>query len=503
MTDTSRACHNGYMDPNQPPTASPAQPTQQAGQVYPEEPPQTSLPNNPQNPTKKNFFSKKMLLISGGVILLIITLVLGILSASLQNKKQEQQTITDTETPQVQEKTIPDKTTGDEKKIPNYYFVYGTWTGQTSAIRAFDLRNNKTFQIATLPLNIRKISLLNNETLLYIDQTDDKDNGRRISIYNIKDKSITTSIYAENNNTIYDYFLSLDKKYLVLWEIKKIMDKEDIFDTGKSQIFTVDITNASIKNIVYDEIIKPNVPVHYPRGITNTGTVITDSYLPDASTLTPKNFGYGLSMVDLDGTNKKDIDAVPDGTYGIKPVLGGDGKYLLFAGYDGSQDDGKNVVNGRRQAIQTPNTLELLNTQTLRRFPLPNTDKHIYTRVAWDPVTGNVAAEIQSASVQDTQTIIYTMESQSPAIFSLPQEDDKQYRYISQLPEGKLLMGIPDKRPSSLGNLGNDYEYAYANIAIKDKNDKLTKITIKDHFLQYITVLPKDFFKSELREATY
>lgn len=506
-----KGCHNEYMEPNKPQntnTETQVQPSAEnvsAAESTPttENPPSLQQDITIKQPSPKPQFTKKAYLIGGGVLLLLLTFFLGILFAATQNNKQPQQPDNKTTTQQVTENKKPDQKSTDDKNGKNYYFIYGTWTAQTSAIRAFSINNNKIYQIATLPLNVRKISLLNKETLLYIDQTDDKDNGRRISLYNIKDKSITTSIYAENNNTIYDYFLSGDKKYLVLWEIKKIINTEDIFDTGKSQIFSVDITNPSVKNLLYDEDFKPNTPIHYPRAILTNGTVFTDSYLPTPADFSAKNFGYGLSMVDFDGTNKKDIDAVDEGTYGIKPVLGSDGKYLLFAGYDGTMGDGKMVINGKRRAIATPNTLEFLNTQTLRRFLLPNMESHNYSRISWDAVTGNVSADIQPGNGQDVQTIIYDIESQSATTLSLPKEGNISYKYISQLPEGKLLIGLPDKRPSSIGNLGNDYEYAYATVALMDKEKELTKLPFKDHYMQYITVLPEDFFKSELAETQY
>ena len=499
--------HNGCMDSNQPQSSPSTQPSAPIPDSVPldasPEPTKTPLESSPGDTWKQKLFSNKKLLIGGGGALIILTILLGVLSASMQDKAQPQPTPTDTNTQQFQKKDTTDTGSENDKKEQNYYFVYGTWTAQTSAIRAIDLNNEKTYQIATLPLNIRKISLLNSETLLYIDQTDQRNNGRRISLYNIYDKSITTSIYADSGNTIYDYFLSADKKYLVLWEMRNISSPEEIYENGRSQIYSVDLTNASIKNTIYDETIKPTIPIHYPRGITNSGTIFTDSFIPDTTLSMPKNWGYGLSMVDVDGTNKKDIGAVSDGTYGLQPIMSPDGKYLLFAGYDGFMGDGKNSVNGTRQALKTPNVLELLNTQTQRRFPLPNVDSNIYTRISWDQVTNTVTADIQSETDKELRTILYDLESQSSQQITLPKEDDIQYTYISQLPEGKLLMGIPDTKSTSLGTLGNQPQLAYTSLAVKDTKDKITKLPVKDYFLQYITILPEDFFKSRLQEATY
>ena len=285
--------------------------------------------------------------------------------------------------------------------------VYGTWTSQSSVVRAVDLGTNTTKTVATLPLTIKKITVLSPNTLLYIDQTDSDDHGARISIYNIKEQQITTNIPAASGYGIDDYVLSPNKRYLALWEVQFSPTSNTLFG-GASRVYSVDLTSPEIPNLLYDETTTTlatdgstqPVPIHYPRAILDNGTVLTDQLMPNDPN-GGTGWAYGMSIVDFDGTNKQDISSMTNGTYGSQPLLSLDGKFMLFAGYNGSNGDGTAVKNGYRQALLTPNTVELLDTNTYKRYQLPNLPpSNIYSDVQWDKETGNVIISILS---QDTK----------------------------------------------------------------------------------------------------
>jgi hypothetical protein len=387
-------------------------------------------------------------------------------------------------------------------------FVYGTWTSQSSVIRAIDLASNNIVTVATLPLTIKKVSVLSKNSLLYIDQTDNYDHGTRISIYNTQQKQITTNIPAANGYGIDDYVLSPNKRYLAMWEVQFSPDTHTL-QNGQSRIYTVDLTRPTIVNLVYDEsVVKPignyiaTLPVHYPVAVLSDGTVFTDQFLPNDPN-GGTGWAYGMSTVDFDGTNKQDITSMPNGTYGSKPSLSPDGKFLLFAGYDGSHGDGTKIIHGYRQALLTPNTVELLDTETLKRYPLPNLpNSNTYSDVQWDKQIGNVIISILSQDSTQMGMYKYDLGSLQKDQIQLPSVNGTQYGYIAQLTDKKTLIGIQSTEPSNLGNLGETYSYAYTQLASFDENNKLSYISVEDPFIQYITILPGNYFNNVLGAST-
>ncbi len=386
--------------------------------------------------------------------------------------------------------------------------VYGTWTSQSSVIRAVELGSQNIVTIATLPLTIKKVSVLSKDSLLYIDQTDSNDHGARISIYNITQKQITANIPAASGFGIDDYVLSPNKRYLVIWEVKFSSDTQTLLG-GQSRVYAVDLTRPSVVNVLYDENanlpienITTTLPVHYPIAILSDGTVFTDQFIPNDSK-GGTGWAYGMSMVDFDGTNKQDIPSMPNGTYGSKPSLSPDGKFLLFAGYDGSHGSGTAVNNGYRQALLTPDTVELLDTETLKRYPLSNLPpSNTYSDVQWDKQTGNVIISILSSDTKQTGVYVYDLEKLHTKQISLPLANSIQYGYLSQLNDTKTLIGIQSTDPSNLGNLGETYNFAYTQLGVLDANDKLSYISVEDPFIQYITILPGNFYNNVLAAFT-
>jgi hypothetical protein len=210
-----------------------------------------------------------------------------------------------------------------------------------------------------------------------------------------------------------------------------------------------------------------------------------------------------MSIVDFDGTNKQDIASMSNGTYGSQPVLSEDGRYLLFAGYDGSHGDGTKVTSGYRQAILTPNTVELLDTKTLQRYKLPNLpNTNIYSDVQWDQQTENIIFTILSSDSKKMGVYSYNPEKLTLQQIPLPSMNGTPFGYISQLPKNNTLIGTQSTDPSNLGNLGETYAYAYNQLASIDASGKLSYLSLEDPFIQYITVLPGNYFNSVLGAAT-
>ena len=456
----------------------------------------------PPTPPMKPLSKKMLYGIGGAVVLILLIVIIAIASGSSKKTTDTTQKTTISKTPVGginQVKTTP---TPAKSKALSQTLVYGAWTGQTSAITAVNLGTSETTLLASLPIQVKKINVLSSNNLLYIDQTDYTTKlGPRISIYSIKDATITTSIPAAAGFSIQDYVISANKRYLAIWEVNYAQGATDL-QGGQSRVYSVDLTNPTVTNLLYDEtsaptqIDTPVVPVHYPRAILDDGTVFSDTYIPDDVKGGP-GWAYGMSKVDFDGTNKLDLDTMQSGTYGTQPTLSPDGKYLLFAGYDGSLGDGNAQKNGTRQALLTPNTVDLVNTQTLQRFTLPNLPtSNEYTSASWDNETGNVILHINDTDPTKSGTYIYDLSSK--ALTEVVTPTNAQYGIISEIAPHVELIGIQDLSPSNLGDLGDSNAYAYTQFALYDTaTSKANYISVQDTYPQFITILPPDYFKKK------
>jgi hypothetical protein len=485
------------MEPTQPAQNQPQQSVQTTAPI--QTPPSTQPGATPPAPGPKKPLPKKLLLIGGGILLLIIIVVISLLAggSTKQNIDTKNETVNNQEPTSsvVKVETTPK---APDAQNPSQIMLYGAWTGQTTVIKAVDLGSSNSFLVATLPLEVKKVSVLSAQNLLYIDQIDTKDHGKRITVYNIKDKTSNFSIPASQGYLIDDYVLSPDKKYIAIWEVQFARNSEILLG-GKSRVYAVDLSRPTVKNLLYDEQSSPTQPLHYPRAILNNGTVFVDTFMPN-DPAGGTGWAYGMSVVDFDGTNKRDIENMKAGTYGTQPSLSPDGKYLLFAGYDGSKGDGKTVVNGYRQAILTPNTVDLLNTQTLQRFKLPNLENsNNYTAANWEVQTGNVIITMLSQDTAKTGVYSYDLAAREATKIAIPTQGNTEYGYVSQLNESKALVGLQDKNPSNLGNLGENYAYAFTQLALLDlPTNKVSFVSLQDTFAQYITLLPSNYFQAVL-----
>ena len=448
------------------------------------------------------FSNKKLFFIVGGILFLLIFIPVVLLLSSGKKEQPTQNpgntpTPTSKQTDQVKKAAQPTPAAKESSAT----LVYGTWTSQTSVIRAVDTATSTPTTIATLPLTVKKVSILSKNSLLYIDQTDSNDYGQRISVFNIQENQIVTNIPTDSGFGIDDYVLSPNKRYIVIWEVKLSTETQTL-QGGESRVYAIDLTQPTTPNLLYDETATTTVPIHYPRAILDNGTVLTDQMIPNDPN-GGAGWAYGMSTVDFDGSNKQDISSMANGTYGSQPSLSPDGKYLLFAGYDGSNGNGTSIKNGYRQALLTPNTVELLDTKTFQRYKLPNLpDTNTYSDVQWDNQTGNVIISILSPDTKQTGIYLYDLNKLQETQIPLPSANGTPYGYISELPSDKTLIGLQSTDSSNLGNLGPTYSYAYTQLAILDSKNKLSNLPIEDPFAQYITILPQNYFKDVLGAQT-
>src|SRR3989344_3308993 len=177
--------------------------------------------------------------------------------------------------------------------------VYGNWRDGKSYIKAYDLSTQKEYILGILPMNIKKVTVLSGNKLLYIGNTDEKDHGENISIYDIPSKESNIVYKADDTYGIDDYVISQNKKYISTWEVSLNPASGKLLG-GKSRVYAINLSTPGVKNLIYDEESKALTPVHYPRAILSNGEIYLDTFLPNSGA----GWAYGMSYSNFDGTIK-------------------------------------------------------------------------------------------------------------------------------------------------------------------------------------------------------
>ncbi len=366
-----------------------------------------------------------------------------------------------------------------------YTLVYGTWDSNGSSIKALDLTSGQSYLLANLPSNVKKVSVLDSNTLLYIDNTDTKDHGTQLAVYDIKKKISTPVSGTTDGFGIDDYVLSPNKRYLADWEV--VASSSGALYGGKSRVYTLDLLNPEQKRLVYDETA--DHPVHYPRGILDNGTVYTDTFLPNSGA----GWAYGMSVSNFDGSQKQDLPNMQNGTYGTQPELSPDGKYFVFAGYDGAKGDGTADVNGFRRALVTPDTIELLDTATNQRTKLQNIAQNTYPAVSWNNTSDSLIYTQVAPNAAEMGVYSYDTTAKTSQKIS---SNNTTPSIITGFSKNDFLIGQAGKSASNLANLGPTYTSALSNLGIFDSTtQKSSSLPVLDPFIQFVGLEPTSFFE--------
>lgn len=389
----------------------------------------------------------------------------------------------------------PQPTITKSQSIAPFTFVYGSWTGTGSEITAVDLSSRTIKTIAKLPVNIKKVGVLSPQTLLYINNTDINDHGKNLTIYDIENKKEITTIPADNGFGIDDYILSPNKNFVTTWEIS-LSEGSNALQGGRSRVYAIDLSDPANKKLLFNENIDETTPINYPRAILNNGKVFTDKFIPNT------NFGWaqGMSVVNFDGSNKKDIVSMAKGTYGTQPHLSPKGDALIFAGYDGSTGNGNELIGEIRRALLIPNTVETLNTITLERKELKNLpNTNTYSNVFWGKQEGSIYITLLSDKEGSSGIFTYSLPRSSLEEINLPDSPTKPYSFIGNLDSELSLIGKTDDSRGSLANLGEEYAASLTDIYAHNKSTgDLINIRINESLAQYITLLPANYFQNVL-----
>jgi hypothetical protein len=437
----------------------------------------------------------------GLLIFLLIFIVVGITGFALvkQNIFTPEKNNTNT-TPLGQTAEEMDDTPIIAGPIAPYSLVYGTWSSEGSLIKSLDLSSGELQELAVLPIDIKKVSVLSPEKLLFIDQTDDKDHGKQLSFFTLKDNKKQVALKAADGFGIDDYVVSPNKKFVATWEVA-IPEGASMLSQGKSRVYTASLDNPSQKNLVYDESAK--TPVHYPLAILDNGKVFLDKFQandPNGGT----GWAYGMSVANVDGTGKQDLAQMANGTYGTQPQLSADGRSLAFAGYDGSLGAGTALKNGYRQAILTPNTVETLDATTLARTKIVQFPKqYTYSDVGWNINSNNIMAAAISNTTGESGDYIFNVASQTVKKATLPTNDTSgSQNLLAQLSADKFLLGKTDGSESNIANLGDTYGDSFQEFKVTNvKRSASEEINLPDQLMQKVAILPSNYFANVANDA--
>ena len=462
LTQQSRNCTLESMEP------------QQTIQTPPPQPQQPNI--TPQG--KK--ISPKMIL---GFLILVLVIggVLGVAWAGMgrgnNNDNQNEQNQT------------------EDKFLAPYIVLYGAWQGENAVIYANDLSTGKEYEVAALPENVKKVTLISPTEILYIADTDGQDHGQSIKITDLTSGETSTIYSAIEEYGIDDYEVSPNGQYLATWEVK-FLPNSRVLTGGNSRVATINKSDPTNTHIIYDEVATQ--AVHYPVGITNEGKVFLDTFLPN----TTDGWAHGMSVSDISGTTKTDLPLV-NGTYGTQPTMSPNGEYLAFGGYDGTKGPGTQVVSGYRQAVLTPNTVNLLNTQTNEIVTITTlSNQNVYPKMTWNQ---DNTLLLSVASAQENASGTFRLDIDNPALIANP---NPNYENVSALESTSdvWLTGRYDPQAATIANLGSSYSQPYLSLTLTDKNGDTQDIDSSIPLMQFIDILPtsrvsKNILKNEIASS--
>lgn len=457
-----------------------------AEEIKSDRPSQTFLSNiNPAQNTK------------GLLILLVaIILVIGGAAYSLVGER-------------ITTKREPSPTVSPFSSISDNSVVYGFWEGKSSYINAFDLKTGKIYNLAELPSNIKKVTVLDREKILFISNTDIRDHGKEIAVYSSTSNLTTPVVIAAEDFGIDDYVISPNKRYLATWEVS--IPPNSTLLGSKSRVYAIDLNNPSVKNLLYDEVVSAGFAVHYPLAITDLGEVFLDRFEAN----TDAGWANGMSVSNLSGTIKQELDSMKKGTYSTQPVLSPDGTFLAFAGYDKSRgEDQENELGvrseGFRKAILNPNTIEILDVSTKQRTRLSglsNQDRYPY--IAFDMGSRKILYSRVSKTASENGWYLYNKASSTSMKFDITRiktnglGEEPALRVLATLSNNMFLVANQDTSASALGNLGEKYGSSLTHIVVYDPTSSASvPLGLNQGLFQYISLLPGQYFEESKAEVS-
>lgn len=414
------------------------------------------------------------------IIVVLLLIIVGVIAGN------SYQTVSNSEKKTTQQSQEQEKQASLNASA--HTIIYGEWKGEQAYVSALNLESGEVNTLAELPLAIKKVSVVSENELLFVNETNLRDHGKTLAMYTLDDGDTTTIYTADNAFGIDDYVLSPDKTYAAVWEVA--VSDAGMLLGGKSRVYGIELSNPKQKYLLFDEVSSETNPIRYPVAVSNAGEVFLDRFLPNSGA----GWAYGMSLVRFDGTQKADLNQMTNGSYGTQPVLSPDGQYLVFTGYEAAGVSGLvESEAGSRRALTRANTIGVLNVNDKQRYTLDGLSReNIYPAVRWDDVTGEVIyTQIDPNGV--SETFSYNLTSRTSSKLPLGESGS----FISALDNGKTLIGTTDTSDSQIGNLGESYSRPYTSFAVVDADEKEQAVLSQSAFMQMITVTESDYFNMD------
>lgn len=365
--------------------------------------------------------------------------------------------------------------------------VYGVWEEGKSIIKTINVDGSNHITLAKLPSNIKDVNAVSENELLYIAETDGRDHGKKVDLYNLTTSETKTLFSADPGFGIDDIVLSSDKQHLAVWEVK-FAPNSNILEGGNSRVYIVKSVNPGNKTLIVDEEnVSSTNPLRYPLFFDSAGRLYLDTFGPNGG-----GWNLGLWVVNNDGTNLVPVPGMADGEYSIDPVTSLDGTKIVFTGYDPSAFPQLQTATSGvlRPAIANPNLLQIMDLSNFQKTTLlGSADGAQYANPIFSDDQQKIAFlkyQVLDGETSKYQGIeVYDLASGEITRISSPELTLPVV--IFKFSQNGIYWG---KEAQDIGNLGNNYQSAFETFSLT-KLEGTTSLVVVGYRLQFIDCLNK------------
>lgn len=411
-------------------------------------------------------------LISGVIILSAITILLSILLERRVPRSTSLSPPEITSTP-----TLPSSSV----KMPVKRVMYATFakdlTAEVFLLSTATLSNTK---VASLPLQVKNITPVDDTTILYLRPLDPFDRGE--AIYELARGGEKQLITAEPGFVFDRFSLSPDKQRLVIWEVS---DSPFLAGAG-SKILVVSRNEPTARALISSEVAGDLTK--YPIGWLGNDTLIIDTF-----STTGSGFFRGLSLINVNSKSESKILA--EGEYSSLPTLAPDGsRFALTAYTPNARIQLPPLISDiglSRVALRNPNKIiEYDHNKGTTAVILQNLDGELFETLAYSPDSSQIAYHsrtIATAENQQVRSAIRTVNRLTQQI--TPLDDDGSGAVVGWLDEDDLLIAKRTAIATPLGGILSPYSQIVEGLYILSLKEKMYTKFLSDKPLQILGIL--------------
>lgn len=373
---------------------------------------------------------------------------------------------------------------------PTATMVYGTWHGGRSEIHAINIDGTNDRMIASLPENIKDVHVLSKDQLVYISETDRRDHGRTIEIYNLGTGAKTTVAEARTGWGIDDIVISPDKTYVAWWEVK-FAAGSDVLMGADSIVYTQQINAPRTQTLIVDETATATAPIHYPLFFDGQNRLYVDSFIPNGG-----GWNLGLFAVNPAEKNPQLTPVLKNSEFSSDPRPSQNGGSIVFSGYDPTAPEQRKLENNGilRPAMVNPNQLTIMDLGNRQKTVIQASGGNVqFGSPIWSNSGGRIAflkyrlTNPTSPIFRDANTFdgVKIFDIPTKNIISLPNLSGFETQ-IMRLIDNNLIWGKATAEP---GNLGDSYYPILTSISVFDVGQMKNVVIKGEGMLQYIETL--------------